>query len=64
LENGEASTLLRQRLEVRDENLDGLFVGGDLDTDGLVAKGGDDHEGCAPEAVRNTLPTDPQFELV
>jgi hypothetical protein len=39
VENGKASTLLRQRLVVRlDENLDGLVVGVDLDTDGLVAK--------------------------
>jgi hypothetical protein len=39
VENGEASTLLRKRLEVRfDENLDGLFAGVDLDTDGSVAE--------------------------
>jgi hypothetical protein len=42
VETGEASTLLGQRLVVGlDENLDGLFVGADLDTDGLVAKKGD-----------------------
>ena len=34
-ENGETPTLLRERLEIRlDENLDGLFAGVDLDTDG------------------------------
>ena len=39
VENGEASTLLRMRLEVRfDENLDGLFAGVDLDTDRRVAE--------------------------
>jgi len=39
VENGEASTLLREGFEVRlDENLDGLFAGVDLDTDSLVAE--------------------------
>jgi hypothetical protein len=39
VEKGEASTLLRERLEVRlDENLDGLFAGANLDTNRLVAK--------------------------
>jgi len=38
-ENGEASTIHRERLEVRfDEKLDGLFAGVDLDTDSLAAE--------------------------
>jgi hypothetical protein len=39
IENGEASTLFREHLEVRlDENLDGLLAGIDLDTNGGVAE--------------------------
>ena len=39
VEKGETATLLRERLEIRlDENLDGLFAGVDLDTDGSVAE--------------------------
>jgi len=39
IENGEASTLLRDCLEIRlDENLDGLFAGINLDTNRRVAK--------------------------
>jgi hypothetical protein len=39
VEKGEAPTLLWGRLEIRlDENLDGLFAGINLDTNGRVAK--------------------------
>jgi hypothetical protein len=39
VENGETPTPLGERLEVRlDENLDGLFAGVDLDSNGVVAK--------------------------
>jgi hypothetical protein len=39
IENGEAPTLLRERFEIRlHENLDGLFAGVNLDTNGRVAK--------------------------
>jgi hypothetical protein len=39
VENGEATTFLRKRLEIRlDENLNGLFAGINLDTNGRVAK--------------------------
>ena len=39
VEKREAPTLLRERLEIRlDENLDGLFAGINLDTNGRVAK--------------------------
>jgi len=39
VENGEASTALRERLNVRlDEDLDGLFAGVDLNSNGVVAK--------------------------
>ena len=39
VEKREALTLLRERLEIRlDENLDGLFAGINLDTNGRVAK--------------------------
>jgi hypothetical protein len=65
VKTGKASTLLRQRRVVRlDENLDGLFAGADLDTDGLVAKRGDTRAKITPGAEQPTLPTDPQFEPV
>ena len=39
VEDGEAPTFLRERIEIRlDENLDGLFAGIDLDTNRRVAK--------------------------
>jgi hypothetical protein len=39
VENGETPTFLRERLGIRlDKNLDGLFAGVDLDTDGSVAE--------------------------
>ena len=39
VENGEASTLVRKRLEIRlNKNLDGLFAGTDLDMDGCISK--------------------------
>ena len=39
VEKREAPTFFRHRIEIRlDENLDGLFAGVDLDTDGSVAE--------------------------
>ena len=39
VEDGEAPSLLRERIEIRlDENLDGLFAGINLDTNRRVAK--------------------------
>jgi hypothetical protein len=39
VENGETPTFLRERLGIRlDKNLDGLFAGVNLDTNGRVAK--------------------------
>ena len=39
VEKGETATLLWKHVEIRlDENLDGLFAGVDLDTDGSVAE--------------------------